>query len=277
MMRYIMDGEREAQRLLFKTDPALVRRHLAWSGLAPGDSFVDFGCGTGEVEVAAHEINRGSAVLGIDADLGRLAQARRACQRAGASDVQFLAARVAGPGSSGLRDGGFDHSWARFFLEYQPFPDQVIREMARIVRPGGKVTLIDIEGNCTWHAGMDPALRRELDAIFADLATTGFDPDAGRKLPAYASHAGLVGIRHAKEHYHRIIGRPDARTAAAWQLKVETIRDNYVERLFPLKADKRWVFDAFLEFLLSEDTMTWSVVHLVQGAKPSRWRADEAQ
>jgi ubiquinone/menaquinone biosynthesis C-methylase UbiE len=270
MTPYIMESEREAERLALKRDPELVRRHLAWSGLGVGESFVDVGCRTGEIVVAACELNGGAPVLGIDADERRLAHARAACQRLGSIAARFHAARIGEPGSPGLEDEAFDHAWTRFFLEYHPSPARVIGEMVRVVRSGGRVTLIDIEGNCTWHAGMDPALRRELDAIIADLATTGFDANAGRKLTQYAAEAGLVDIRHTVELYHRIIDAPDAPTAAAWRRKIEGIRDTYVDWLFPDKADKRWVFDALLEFLMSEDTMTWSLVHLVQGTKPPR-------
>ena len=270
MTPYIMESEREAERLALKTDPDLVRRHLVWSRLGVGESFVDMGCGSGEVVAAACELNGGAPVLGIDADERRLAHARATCQRHGTTTARFLAARIGAPGSSGLEDETFDHAWARFFLEYHPSPARAVGEMVRVVRREGRVTLIDIEGNCTWHAGMDPALRRELDAIIADLATTGFDPDAGRKLTHYATEAGLVRLRHTIERYHRVIGAPDAPTAAAWRRKIETIRDNYVEWLFPHKAHKRWVFDALLKFLMREDTMTWSLVHLVQGTKPPR-------
>jgi ubiquinone/menaquinone biosynthesis C-methylase UbiE len=272
MTPYIMEGDREAERLVQKTDPALVRRHLVWSGLAAGDSFVDFGCGTGEVLAAASEMNRGAPVLGIDAHERRVAHARAACEREGLSNIRFVAAQIGELGSSGLADQAFDHAWARFFLEYQQSPARVVEEMARVVLPEGRVTLIDIEGNGTWHAGMDPALRHELDAIIADLATTGFDPTAGRKLTRYAAEAGLVDIRHTIHPHHHIIGAPDTHTAAVWRRKIEGLRDNYVGWLFPHKAHKRWVFDAYVEFLMREDTMTWSVLHLVQGRKSHRAR-----
>jgi hypothetical protein len=76
-------------------------------------------------------------------------------------------------------------------------------------------------------------------------------------------------VREEIEPYHRIVGAPDAATAAAWRSKLKIIRESYVTRLFPHKAGKAWVFDAFLEFLLDPDTMTWSLLHLVQGTKPN--------
>jgi ubiquinone/menaquinone biosynthesis C-methylase UbiE len=266
MSGYIMADERETERLARKTERVLVRRHLAWAGLGPGESFADFGCGTGEVAAHAAGVNAGAEVVGVDADAARREFARQTC--ADLANVSFHAARLGGPGSSGLRAGRFDHAWTRFFLEYQPAPRDVVREMARIVRPGGKVTLIDVDGNCVWHHGMPAALRAGIDEVMADLATTGFDPFAGRKLAAHAVAAGLTGIREEIEPYHRIVGAPDGATAAAWRTKIHIIRDSYVERLFPHKADRRWVFDAFLDFLLSEETMTWSLLYLVQGTKP---------
>jgi hypothetical protein len=79
-----------------------------------------------------------------------------------------------------------------------------------------------------------------------------------------------VGVRESVEPHHFVVGAPDPRAAAAWRVKVDTIRDNYVRRLFPQKAHKAHFFDAFLEFILRPDTMTWSVLHLVQGTKPER-------
>ena len=50
---YLMEGENETDRLQLKTEQVLVQRHLDWACLAPGQSFVDLGCGSGEVLLAA--------------------------------------------------------------------------------------------------------------------------------------------------------------------------------------------------------------------------------
>jgi len=269
MSAYIMDSPQEGRRISAKTRSVVVRHHLDWAGLRAGDSFVDFGCATGEVPAAVARLDPRARVLGLDAHEGRLAAARAACARDGLVNVSFAAAQLAGPGSSGLPDDGFDHAWTRFFLEYHPTPVDVVREMARVVRPGGVVTLIDVEGNCVWHHGMDADLHRELDEVIGDLAATGFDPNAGRKLAGYARAAGLVDVRASVEPQHFVVGTPDPDTAAAWRAKVEIIRDNYVSRLCPHKAHKADVFDALLDFLMRPDTMTWSLLHLVQGTKPA--------
>jgi ubiquinone/menaquinone biosynthesis C-methylase UbiE len=263
-MTYIMEGPGEAERLIAKTDRVLTRRHLDWTGLRHGESFLDVGCGAGDVVMEAARMTDPGLVVGVDANADRLGLARTRCAEAGLGAVRLEAAHVAGSGSSPFPDATFDHAWTRFFLEYLDDPASTVRELARIVRPGGRVTLLDIEGNCTWHFGMPGELSAGVDEVLADFATTGFDPHAGRRLKTYAAAAGLVDIRHEIEPYHRIVGAPDPATAAAWERKIATIRENYL-RLFPEKAHSAWVFDAFMGFILSEETMTWSLLHLVQG------------
>jgi SAM-dependent methyltransferase len=265
---YIMEGPTETQRLRLKTEHVLVRRHLDWTGLLAGQSFVDFGCGTGEVVLVAAEHCRPGRVVGLDGNRKRLAALSCEAALQGLTNVEVRAAAIAGPASTGLPSGAYDHGWARFFLEYQPTPAGVVSEMARIVRPGGRVTLIDLEGNGVWHYGMETDLASGLAEVIADLGKTGFDPHIGRRLPDLASAAGLRDVRHEIEPYHRIVGRPDADTMAAWRLKIHGLRANYLRR-FPERRSLAWVFDAYLDFLARDDTMTWSLLHLVQGTVPN--------
>ncbi len=263
-----MEGQGETDRLRQKTDELLVGRHLDWAKLERGQSFVDLGCGSGEVLLTAARLCSPGQAFGVDANPERLASVRRQLQSEALLNVEVLEASIVGCGSIGLPTGGFDHAWTRFFLEYLREPLGTVQEMVRLVRPGGRVTLIDIEGNCVWHHGMQPELRAGLDEVIGDLRQTGFDPHVGRRLPTLAREAGLVQLRHDIEPYHRIIGRPDDRAAEAWQRKIRGIQANYVGNLFPDKQHLAWVFDAYLEFLLREDTMTWSLLHLVQEPSP---------
>jgi ubiquinone/menaquinone biosynthesis C-methylase UbiE len=266
---YIMEGPGETERLRAKTQHVLVRRHLDWTGVGRGESFADFGCGTGEVVLAAARLCCPGRVTGVDNNPDRLASLLERAEASGLTHVDSRMACISGVGSTGLKDDAFDHAWARFFLEYQPRPREVLAEMARIVRPGGRVTIIDLEGNGVWHYGMDEDLEAGLSEIVTDLRATGFDPHIGRRLPVMARAAGLIDVRHDVEPYHRIVGRPDAGTAAAWRRKIDGLRASYLNRLFPHKRHLAWVFDAYQQFLLRDDTMTWSLLHLVQGTVPT--------
>jgi ubiquinone/menaquinone biosynthesis C-methylase UbiE len=268
MTGYIMEGPAEARRIRDKTSPLLARHHLSWAGLRPGESFVDFGCATGEVMQLAARITAPNLVAGIDASQERLTAAQLAAEEEGLTGISYVRATVGAPGSTPLPGGHFDHAWSRFLLEYLPDPLGCVEEMSRVVRPGGKVTIIDIDGNCIWHYPTTQQFETDLAEIMTDLEQTGFDPRIGSKLADLAKNAGLTDIRVAIEPYHRIVGRPDDETWEPWKAKINGIKTNYVNQLFPHKAVRGAAFfDVFLDFLAREDTMTWSNLYLVQGRK----------
>jgi ubiquinone/menaquinone biosynthesis C-methylase UbiE len=265
---YIMQHEGEAERIRRKTSALLTRHHLHWLGLKPGQSFVDFGCASGEVVREAARVSGSGKVVGLDGDPNMLETARKESDRLGLSNIEYMQARIGGPGSTKLPDSTFDHAWTRFFLEYQKDPLQVIKEMARVVKPGGHVSLLDLDGNCVWHYPLAPELKRELNEVINDLATTGFDPFIGSKLHSYATAAGLSNVLQTIEPYHRVLGKPDEEIADQWRRKITGLKSNYTVKLFPGKAHLGRFFDDMLAFILSEETMTWSNLYLVQGVKP---------
>jgi ubiquinone/menaquinone biosynthesis C-methylase UbiE len=264
---YIMQHEGEAERIRRKTSAVLTRHHLDWVRLKPGESLVDFGCASGEVVREAARVSGTGRVVGVDGDSAMIEFARKDSDRIGLANVEYQLARIGGIGSTGLPADTFDHAWTRFFLEYQKSPRSVVTEMVRVVKPGGRVTLLDIDGNCVWHYPLPPELKRDLDEVIEDLATTGFDPYIGPKLKSYARAAGLERVRESIEPYHRIVGKPDAETADQWRRKMEGMKLNYTRKLFPTKAHLGRFFDEMMDFLLREDTMTWSNLYMVQGIK----------
>jgi SAM-dependent methyltransferase len=266
---YLLQSSGEPARIRAKTEPLLVRHHLDWAGLKPGESFVDFGCASGEVMCEAAQVAGADRIVGIDADGDALEYARAEALRLGLIGLDHRKAWVDDPGSSGLESDRYDHAWARFFLEYHARPLEAIREMTRVVRPGGKVTLIDIDGNCIWHFPLPRELERRLAEVLGDLRRTGFDPRIGSKLRSLASRAGLVGVRESVEPHHRILGAPDEPTADAWRRKLGAVKAAY-ERLMPGRASRARALDDLLAFIMRDDTMTWSLLHLVQGTKPDR-------
>jgi ubiquinone/menaquinone biosynthesis C-methylase UbiE len=266
---YIMQDAAEPERIRRKTSDLLTRHHLDWAGLRAGQSFVDVGCASGEVVRVAAGLAGEARVVGVDGDSQMLAFAATESTRLGLSAIEYCQAWIGGLDAIPLAEGSFDHAWTRFFLEYQRQPEAVVAEMARLVRPGGKVTLLDLDGNCIWHYPLPAPLAAAIDEIVADLATTGFDPHVGRKLRDFATNAGLVDVRQAVEPYHAVVGRPDEAQADAWRRKLQGLKRNYVSRLFPAKADRAHVFDDLLEFILRDETMTWSLLYMVQGTRPA--------
>ncbi|MDQ6725752.1 MAG: methyltransferase domain-containing protein [Actinomycetota bacterium] len=123
--------------------------------IAPGDRVLDVGCGPGlGVAFAAEGATGGLAaegatgglaaegaisgfVAGVDASPTMLRQARRRNRAAiGLGRVEVVAADAA---RLPFPDGHFDKAWSLNSLQFWPAPEVALRELGRVVSPGGPV------------------------------------------------------------------------------------------------------------------------------------------
>jgi SAM-dependent methyltransferase len=105
---------------------------------------VDLGCGTGSLSVLL--ASAGHSVVGVDIAPGMIEAARRKATAA-AVEARFLIADAAAPA---LARGAFDVVLARHVLWAMPDIDAAICEWVALLRPGGRLILI--EGR--WHTGV---------------------------------------------------------------------------------------------------------------------------
>jgi SAM-dependent methyltransferase len=162
---------------------------LASTGLRPGQSAIDLGCGpSGILELLAAAVGPSGRVVGLDADPVHVAAARQLAAEAGLGCVSVLAGDAR---RTGLPGGEFDLVHARTLLVTVPAPSEVVAEMARLARPGGWVACQepDVE-----HALCYPPLPewdrlRELFTL--SFGRSGADLRLGRRLPELLSQAGL--------------------------------------------------------------------------------------
>lgn len=161
----------------------------------PGERILDVGAGLGQL------------TRGLARAAGRPAVAveRSAEQRARAADL----ARADGEG--GLvewRDGdalalplaegewgAFDLGHARFILEHVPAPERVVAQLARAVRPGGRVILTDDDHAVLQLHPEPPGVLAVWRAFVRTYQRSGNDPHVGRRLPALLHGAGLAPVR----------------------------------------------------------------------------------
>ncbi|MEV7445344.1 methyltransferase domain-containing protein [Streptomyces sp. NPDC091204] len=109
---------------------------VAEFGLRPGDRVLDAGCGTGRAMTALRAaVGPAGTVLGADLTPQMLAAAQRAGR--GAEGTLLLADVARLP----LRDGVLDAVFAAGLIAHLPDPGANLRELARVVRPGGRLAL----------------------------------------------------------------------------------------------------------------------------------------
>jgi ubiquinone/menaquinone biosynthesis C-methylase UbiE len=134
--------------LLFLYDPfmrlvgadAFLRRLVERAGLSTGQRVLDVGCGTGTLAVLVKSLHPAVDVTGLDPD----PRARRKAMRAGVEvrpDEGFADTLPYAPAS-------FDHVFSSFMLHHLPSAEKVaaLREVRRVLRPGGTLELLDFGG-----------------------------------------------------------------------------------------------------------------------------------
>jgi demethylmenaquinone methyltransferase / 2-methoxy-6-polyprenyl-1,4-benzoquinol methylase len=118
-------------------------RHAAVEMIAagPGDTVLDVACGTGLLSAAL--VRRwGCRVVGLDqsaAMLGR-ARARIEADPSLAARIELLEGEAE---SLPFEDDSFDHLTFTYLLRYVEDPAATLRELSRVVKPGGRVSSLE--------------------------------------------------------------------------------------------------------------------------------------
>ena len=117
---------------------SLQRKALAHLGLHPDDRLLDVACGAGKlVRAAATDVER---AVGVDLSPGMIEEARRRAAAEGQGNVEF----VVGPSDQlPFADGEFTALVTTTALHHFPAPAQSVREMARVLAPGGRLVIGD--------------------------------------------------------------------------------------------------------------------------------------
>lgn len=129
--------------------PKLVRdlafaRHLRALGLERGEQVLDVGCNAG---ARLEQLRREFAIEGVGIDVSPASVA------AGTKRFPKLALRVGDAEKLPFPDNSFDAVISFETFEHLPDPGRALAEMARVVRPGGRVLIYAISRRnaLTWH------------------------------------------------------------------------------------------------------------------------------
>jgi arsenite methyltransferase len=180
-----------SQRLekIYYTRDLLRRRRLVHEALAasPGERILDVGCGPGfYVAEMLERVGPGGSVVGVDASPEMLALAARRSQ--GHDNVAFHegdATRLP------VDDAGFDAAISVQVLEYVADISAALGEIRRVLRPGGRVLIWDVDWDTvSWHSAEPDRMARVLRAWDEHLA----HPSLPWTLTAQLRSAGFADI-----------------------------------------------------------------------------------
>jgi ubiquinone/menaquinone biosynthesis C-methylase UbiE len=163
-------GDWDTMRLAYY-DERVIEKIAEVSGADGGMTVADVGTGTGFV--AAGVAPRVDRVVAVDNSPAMLAVARKNLAGLGVSNVELVEGDVT---ALPFGDGSVEAAFANMVLHHAEDPTAMLREMARVVRPGGTVAIVDeVEHPYAW-------MREEHADVwlgFAEEQVKGFFREAG--------------------------------------------------------------------------------------------------
>jgi len=199
MARYLEDHEDLADRWLFHQTilTAASRRSLLGMLRAqPGWRTLDLGCGFGPIPlemvgmlpVRAVGVDSDSEKINISNELGDQLMAAGWFQP-GAS-VEFEIGDVY---ALQYPAGSFDLVSARFLFQHLTNPRAVVAEIARVIKPGGAVCIIDVDDALSaTYPELPEELSSIVEAMYEVQGRNGGDRCVGRKIASYLDEDGFV-------------------------------------------------------------------------------------
>jgi len=183
---------------------------LAALALAPGETVVDLGSGGGiDVFLAARAVGSEGRAIGVDMTPEMIERARATAAKAGYDNVEFRQGRLE---ALPLEDGSVDAATSNCVFNLVPDKAAVFAEVARVLKPGGRLVVSDIildralpealeRDLVAWTGCVAGAMRR--DDYFAKLAASGLSEVEVVRDVDYAASLAKAAPEEAAE----ILGR----------------------------------------------------------------------
>jgi ubiquinone/menaquinone biosynthesis C-methylase UbiE len=198
---------------------AIREAYLDLLGDIAGQRVLDLGCGTGvATRAVARRLGTTGTVTGIDPTPAFVARAEGIAQAEGIVNVTF----AVGDGRSLRFQGGqFDTAIAITVLSHLPERERVLAELVRVVRPGGRILVMDGDYASNQLEHPDRATTDRIVAAWR--ASVVDDPYLCRRLVSMVAGSG-VEIEAVRGHVHVEAGHVDEATSFIWQWSLFALR-----------------------------------------------------
>jgi len=189
--------------------------HLAGQ-LRPGQQVLDVGCGTGALTVGMAGAVEAGEVIGLDPNAGLLEGARQT--HGGLPNLSFVCGDVYRLDEREDWRGSFDVVVAARMLQWLDRPGGAVRQMAGMLRPGGRLFLLDYNHLRAQLTPPPPPSMLHFRQRYLDWrAEAGMNNEVADHLAEMLVAAGLTRIEVVQAHEQTRRSEPDfARRIGLW-------------------------------------------------------------
>lgn len=167
-------------------------RNLSLFGLADGMSVLELGSGPGFITSQLLSLVPNSHVTCVETDPALIDQAKQYLHGNASHKIRFVEGSVM---DTPFEDNQFDFAYARFLFQHLPDPIGASREIRRVLKPGGKLVIYDIDDAIfgLFQPPL-PELEPVVEAFGQAQKSRGGNRHIGRQLSDILSIAGYGGI-----------------------------------------------------------------------------------
>jgi SAM-dependent methyltransferase len=257
--------------------PAVVRQHAQRTAeesaafllpeLRPGMRLIDVGCGPGSITRGLAERLAPGQVIGLDLSRETLDAARREAAARGLANLHYEEGSVY---ELPFPEASFDVAYAHQVFQHLRERDVALREMLRVVRPGGLVAVRDVDWGTVAYWPRDPWIDRFIDIHLRTWRQNGGEPLMGRQLRALFHAAGIVDPQLTATVW--CYATPPDTTewgqSYAERLLTSPMGERAVEYGLASRADLEAMAGAFRGWAAHPDAV-WTFIHIAAlGRKP---------
>ena len=186
----VFDAKAAAQLERMYASPQVVSQRAAFRKILaarPGETGLDVGCGLAHLALElAHDVAPDGRILALDDSQHMVGEASARVIAAGLAGA--VTVRQGDATALDLPDASVDFVAAAQVLSYVPDVERAVAEAARVLRPGGRLAVLETDWDLCTYESADPLLtRRVLDARAQHFA----HPHLPRQLHRLLHSAGL--------------------------------------------------------------------------------------
>lgn len=271
---YLMESEAESKRLLVKNYHKKTAEQLIASGitsLKKGSHLVDAGCGVGHIAEVMADLLRDPFELPkitlLDLSEKRLSAAKSRLDADENVDYEYIQCDLTR--HIPLPSQSVDFVVCRFVFEYLSKSQAAFDELYRIVKPGGKLIIGDLDYNCMTHYPLDTQTEKELLSLVKTLYENRlFDPYAGRTLYSFFHRAQLDDLKVHFYAHHLFYGNLPENDEFNWLAKIDRMIEYQKDGTIQFDFDLIEFKQRFFEFLKSSERFSYTPLILVEGKRP---------